>query len=308
MIGIKTVATYLPPIRRDNRDRLAVHGVEEAFLEQKIGFMQVARAATTMPVAELCAGALERLKELLPEFDLSSVDLLAVCTQTPDAPIPHAAAVLHGELGLDEHCATFDISHGCAGYPYLLTMCRAFMQEQGLRTGLLFTCDPYSSIIDEQDRNTDLLFGDGATVTLMGENPAFALGTAAFTTVGSMQQALSKPHDAPLSMNGREIFNFVLRKAPDNIRRCLSQNGLTQDDVDLFLLHQASRYVLDNLTSRMGVPKEKAPFAAGRYGNTISSSIPFLLAEADEKAHTLLLSGFGVGLCAASLVLQRVSR
>jgi 3-oxoacyl-[acyl-carrier-protein] synthase-3 len=182
------------------------------------------------------------------------------------------------------------------------------MEHTGLKCGLVFTCDPYSKIVDPADKNTGLIFGDAATVTLMTEEPELIIGKSAFFTDGSQCDALAKREGEFLKMDGRRVFNFVMKRIPRNVEECLKLNGIdTLEQVCLFLFHQASKYLIDNLVKRMGLDASKAPFMISDYGNTVSSSLPILLGEFlfDRKFQRILLSGFGVGLSAASVVLRR---
>ena len=108
-------------------------------------------------------------------------------------------------------------------------------------------------------------------------------------------------------MDGRRVFNFSMRMVPQQILACIENNGLSKDTIDLFLLHQASKYIVDNLRNRLKIPEEKAPFFAADLGNTVSSTIPLMLERyIDVGPRTILISGFGVGLSWASSILKRI--
>lgn len=307
MIGISQVASFIPERKRENVTRLKVHELERDFMENKIGIHAVARKEDNQRASDLCLAAWERLKAKAGNPTLESVDCICVCTQTPDYRIPHTSAILHDKIGLPTDCAVFDLSHGCAGYVYSVAAFKGFMEVIGARVGLLFTCDPYSEIVSEDDRNTDLLFGDAATVTVFSDAAVFDIGKSVYYTDGAKHAALIKRDDEPLNMDGRQIFNFVMRNVPVNIRSCLEKNEIDFGDIDRFLMHQASRYLVENLTKRLKIPQKLVPFEIAEYGNTVSSSLPILLEnEIDlESAKSLLLSGFGVGLCIGSTVLRR---
>jgi len=114
----------------------------------------------------------------------NNIDALIVVTQNPDVNLPHTSAIVHGKLSLPAKCACFDVSLGCSGYVYGLSIISSFLRENSLRTGLLFTSDPYSKIIDRNDKNTALLFGDAASVTLIGDDPIYTMGSFTFGTIG----------------------------------------------------------------------------------------------------------------------------
>jgi 3-oxoacyl-[acyl-carrier-protein] synthase-3 len=151
-----------------------------------------------------------------------------------------------------------------------------------------------------------LLFGDAATVTHIGQNPVFVSGKFTYGTKGKDYEHLIC-RDNVLTMNGREIFNFAARTVPDDIRKVLEINNLNIDDIDRFLLHQGSKYMIDFLVKRTSLPKEKTPYVIEDYGNTVSSSIPIMLKHLilDKNVKRVLINGFGVGLSWASTVLTR---
>jgi 3-oxoacyl-[acyl-carrier-protein] synthase-3 len=218
--------------------------------------------------------------------------------------------VVHGKLDAPDRCACFDISLGCSGYVYGLAVVGSLMETTGMETGLLFTADPYSKIVDEHDRNTALLFGDAATVTLLRRSndvsKVWVPRRFAFGTRGQAGSALQN-RGGRLAMDGRAIFNFSLTEVPQQVRECLAAAGLERDDVDLFLFHQGSRFIVDNLVKRLGLAPTKVPIDIADCGNTVSSSIPLLLERHGMPAgpSRIVMSGFGVGLSWATCVLTR---
>lgn len=311
MIGVCAIGTYIPEGRISNRDRLEEFDATPEFLESKIGIECVARRADGEDTGDLCVRAFEALKATPNGADVASADCVIVCTQNPDAGgLPHTSAVLHGRLDLPSDCACFDISLGCSGYVHALSVAVSFMEANGLETGLLFTADPYSKIVDPADRNTAMIFGDAATVSLLapiqGQENGFLLKASRFHTEGARAKALMR-HGETLSMDGRAVFNFSAVAVPKQILSLLEAQSLALDDVDYFLLHQGSKFLIDAVRKRLGVSEQKLPFAVRDYGNTVSSSVPLLLAGHldNPAARRLVLSGFGVGLASASCLLER---
>jgi len=183
------------------------------------------------------------------------------------------------------------------------------MESNKLKKGLLFTADPYSKIINYEDKSTSLLFGDGATVSLLSDHPNWEIGRFTFGTKGSCGEAIRiSEKDGKLVMNGREVFAFSATMVPDNISKVLTINGLKIEDIDLFALHQGSKYIIKTVTTRLGVDESKIPFVATNYGNTVSSSIPMILEHLSNRINKVLMSGFGVGLSWASTILTRINR
>jgi len=305
MIGIRAVASYLPKDRINNFDRQKAFEFEDEFLEKKIGFLSVSRKGADEDTSDMCCAAFDLLVRN-GGVDPDSVQVMAVCTQNPDYSIPHTSAIVHGKLGLTEGCAAFDISLGCSGYIYGLAIIKNFMRGMGFTSGLLFTSDPYSKIIDETDRDTALLFGDAATVTHIGTDPIFSSGRFTFGTRGKEYSALIC-RNGKLHMNGRAVFNFSASTIPDDIKEALKLNNLKIDEIDYFLIHQGSKYIVDFIKKRLRLLDEKTPFKAQRYGNTVSSSIPLLLEDVlkNPSAKRVLITGFGVGLSWSTTVLFR---
>lgn len=305
MIGICDIATYIPPHRMNNAEAAARFGMDENFLKNKLGVLKRSIAETDERSSDMALRALKLLCEQ-SSLDTSQIGVLIVVTQNPDVNLPHVSAIIHGKAGLPETCAAFDISLGCSGYVYGLSVIHAFMQANDIRHGVLITADPYSKIIDSQDKSTSLLFGDAATATLLGPDATFSLGEFSFGTRGKAYEALIT-HDGILHMDGREVFNFAATGIPSDIEKILGKSQLKIADIDCFILHQGSRYIVDTITKRAGLPPEKVRFGMQEYGNTVSSSIPLLLREEldNKKIRQIVLSGFGVGLSWASCILKR---
>ena len=307
MLGISKIGSYIASDRYSNIQKAEKYCITEEFVTNKIGIEKVARKKSCEKTSELCCMAYEDLVSQMDESELSDVDFICVCTQNGDYRLPQTSAIMQSKIGISSDCAAFDISLGCSGYVYALHIAKSFMESSGLRKGLVFTGDPYSDIIDPNDKNTDLLFGDGAAVTLISNDSIFDIGEAVFETHGEMFDNLIKHKDQKLVMNGRGIFSFAMTYVPKVIDKCLKINKLDRNCIDVFLLHQASRYIFDNLCKRMNLEPKKVPFLIKDYGNTVSSSIPIILKEIISKTRTqnILLCGFGVGLSIAASILRR---
>jgi len=174
-----------------------------------------------------------------------------------------------------------------------------------MKKGLLFTSDQYSGIVDEDDKNTALLFGDASTVTLVSEDATFVPIDFSFGTNGKDHKELICENE--LYMNGRAVFSFTATTAPKHIKGLLEKNNLTDDDIQKYYLHQGSKYIVDTIRKRLKVDEKKVPFDMVEYGNTISSSIPIMLAKEmkDLAEGNIVLSAFGVGLSWASAIIRK---
>ncbi len=306
MLGIEEIAYYIPEKRVSNYDRKEKFNITDEFIKERIGVEQIAIKADNENTTDLCLSAYDRLKgkvQISPE----EIDLLVVVTQNPDYSLPQTSAILHGKLGLKGSCASFDISLGCSGFVYGLSIVQSFMAANKMKKGLLFTADPYSKIIDTDDKNTSLIFGDGSAVTLISENPIFVTQDISYGTSGKDYKDLICENSV-LYMNGRGIANFAIKEVPSDILNLLSRNNLTVKDIDKYLIHQGSRFIVDSLAKKLDLEEEKVMYDIYGYGNTVSSSIPILLEKIlnDKSAMRVLASGFGVGLSWANVILNRV--
>ncbi|EGB13408.1 Beta-ketoacyl-acyl-carrier-protein synthase III [Pseudodesulfovibrio mercurii] len=304
-IAVHSIGVHLAENTIDNLARAEELGVTREFIERKVGFEQLRRRGSEETVVSMCCAAAEDLLAKSP-IDLGQIDFVSVCTHHPDMYIPHMSARVHGALKLSKDCATYDVGLACSGYVYSLVMAKSFMEAQGLKHGLVFTSDPYSDAVDQTTRNEDIFASDAATVTYLAEDGVFDIGRGTFHTFGEMGDALIHTHDDYLRMDGFGIYTFALRNVPPNIEECLKANGLEQEDVDCFVLHQANKYIVDCLQKRMKLRPEACPFLANRHGNTSSSTIPIELCRFFESnENNLMLTGFGAGLSIASVPLRR---
>lgn len=317
--GISAIATYLPTRIVDNDEIITRFGFDRPFLDGKLGIGRRHIAAEDETVGDMAVSAAKHLIESTG-LDPATVDLLVLCTQNPDYRLPTTADLVQHRLGLRTSIAAFDINQGCSGYVYGLSIVAAMMPLHRFRAAILITAEAYSKVIDPSDRNTVPLFGDAATATLVVPDGAGRLGAFTFGSDGSGANDLivrgggCRHPAAPIAgndalhMNGRAIYNFMMRRVPADVRSCLSANALTEEEIDLFLFHQASRFMVESLVKEMRLPPEKVPIRIAGTGNTVSSTIPLLIdalgGTAALSGKTALLSGFGVGLSWASTVVR----
>lgn len=305
MLGIEAIGSYLPKTKVDNYEAGKRWDLTPDFIESKIGATERLVKDADEDTSDMAVKAFEALRQKTGS-DLTDIDVLVVVTQNPDHNIPHVSGLVHGKLGLPHSVSTFDISLGCSGYVYGVSILAGFLQSVRMSRGVLITADPYSKVIDPNDKNTVLLFGDAATATLIGPDPGYTVHSFAGGSQGDLKRALIC-ENRKLEMNGRDIFNFAATSIPRLVEQTLERASLSLDEIDAFLFHQGSGYILDTLARRMKIDPEKVARGMSRVGNTVSSSIPLLLeAEIDGKRREkLLLCGFGVGLSYASCICQR---
>ena len=318
-IGLRAVHLALGDEVVDNVAHGGTLGLAPDFVRDKIGFLErrVAPAvafdgsphapdAPPGPTTRLAQAAIEGLVAE-QDIDPATIDCLIVCTQNPDGGgLPNTASALHGRLGLSLRCAAFDLSLGCSGYVYGLSVVSAFMSANGFRRGVLITSDPYSKIVAADDRASSALFGDGATASLLEPGAPWRIGAARFGSDGSLREAISLRADGTLAMNGRQVFAFSAKTVPPLVNEMLDAVGIGLEDVDLVLAHQGSRYIVEEIRKRLGADERQVPFRAERTANLVSSSIPAMLAGeiGRGEGRRLLLLGFGVGLSWGGIFLE----
>lgn len=307
-VRVAGIGVYIPPSRQPNLPLLTSFGVDEEFMQRRIGVVTRAIKAPDQQTSDLCIEAFNDLARKLPGLDTDSIELVCLVTQNPDSRIPHTSAVIHQLLDLPASCMTFDLSQGCAGFPHALAVATSLAERFAFHNALIFTCDPYSTIVDPSDRDTALLFGDAATVTYLHRSASgYRLVDAAFGTRPGSAAVLR--YEDRLVMEGREVFLHAAREVPASVRRLLERHHLREGDIDLFLLHPGSKYLLDVLRRDLGVSEDQLPFEAAEYGNTVSSSIPLMLAsrlDARQSISRILMSGFGVGFSWGTCLLERM--
>lgn len=306
MIGIKNVGYYIPENKRSNYSYKEKFDIDDAFIESRIGIKYTALKEPNEEASDLCVKAFDQLSSET-NIQIDEIDCIIVVTQNPDYNIPHTSAIVHGKLKAPQSCACFDVSLGCSGYVYGLSIIKSFMESNNMKKGLLFTADPYSKNINEEDKNTFLLFGDAATATLMSDDALYDISKVDFGTLGKDHKELIC--DEKIAMNGRAIFNFAARKVPASIKKALKLNNKSMDEIDLVVFHQGSKYIVNTLAGLLKIEDDKAPFDAAEYGNTISSSIPIILKkELLNSKKNILITGFGVGLSWATTILTLRNR
>lgn len=306
MIGIKAIASYVPKSGIDNIKQAECLDETASFVESKLGAKFLPRLDIGDDTSDI---AVKAITKLLSEsgLDKNDIDTIIVVTQNPDGHgLPHCSALVHQKMALPTHVSVFDVSLGCSGYVYGLSILQGFLASSGGKNGILVTADPYSKVITRPNRTTSMLFGDAATATWLGENPRWLLTGSSFGTDGEGAQHL-KVEEGELVMNGRQVFNFASLNVPPAIKSLLDKNAWHEEQVDAFILHQGSLAIVDAIARRFKESDDKFVRALENTGNTVSSSIPLILEGylLEDNAARLVLSGFGVGFSWATCLLER---
>jgi 3-oxoacyl-[acyl-carrier-protein] synthase III len=281
-------------------------------LVRKTGIRQRHIAASGETSADLACQAAEKLLAET-QVERSEIDAIAFCTQTPDYLAPASSCLLQHRLGLPTTCAAFDYNLGSSGFTYGLWLARGLILSGSAKNVLLLAGDTLSRECAPGDVTTVPIFGDGAGAALIGRDPRGAIGIIGPTVLGTdgrggehfMIWGGGSRHrdsnaDRRMCMNGAEIFSFTLRTIQDGIDRLLTSIGMSWDDIDRFLLHQANEFILDKLRLRMGLSPERCPIDLEDIGNTSCASIPVLIRRCVDNGklrpgHRCVLVGYGGG-------------
>ncbi len=262
---------------------------------------------------------------------LEEIDFLLYCTQSPDYFLPTTSCIIHSELSLPNNCGALDFNLGCSGFVYGLSLANGLIKSGSAKKVLLITSETYSKYIHVNDKSNRTIFGDGASATLICETLEEGILNFVFGTDGKGAQNLivktgglkyKNPtfnvlynegefirSDDHLFMNGQEIFKFTTEEVPLIVNNCLIKNGVFISDIDLFIFHQANKYMLDYIKRKISIPDEKFFVFLEKTGNTVSSTIPIAINEAIKmgklkRGMKLMLVGFGVGYSSSAIILN----
>ena len=286
-------------------------------IEEKTGIQSRYIAAPHETAADLAVCACEKLF-LEHGIDRESIDFILLCTQTPDYPLPTTACLLQARLGLKSSCGAIDFNLGCSGFVYGLALAEGLIQAGSAKRILLVTAETYSKYIDDEDRSLRTIFGDAAAATLITASETRSLEAFQFGTDGTGADTLlvadggARPADdaikprhrkrwkSRLYMDGPSLMSFTVVAVPKLIEEILELAKLAMDDIDLFLLHQATHKMLAQMQARLGVRDDRLPIRLAKCGNTVSCTLPILISQLRADGRIVpgkpnLLVGFGVG-------------
>ena len=317
---IKAISYYLPDVIVSNQDLVKEFpewSVDK--IAKKVGVNSRHVVAEGQCASDLAEQAARKLF-LENDIDKNCIDFILLCTQSPDYFLPTTACLLQDRLELSTHCGALDFNLGCSGFVYGLALAKGLIESGAARNVLLVTAETYSKHMHKRDKGNRTIFGDAAAATLVSTSGFAEIGNFDLGTDGSGCNNLIVKSGAlrhqnrfddvafdksgnPVSsdhlyMNGSEIFNFTLETVPDLVENVLRKNRLDKRSVDLYVFHQANKYMLDCLFDLMDIEEEKTFVYMSEVGNTVSSTIPIALCEAKKEQRLLgnvLIAGFGVG-------------
>ena len=312
-VKIDSSAYYLPEKKEDNKDLLLDNpDWDISKISEKTGIYSRSIASPHQTAVDL---AFEAGNKLLKDISFKEdIDLIILVTQSPDYVLPTSACILQNQLGLSKKCMAFDINLGCSGFVYAISVAGSLIESGVAKKGLILCSETYTKYIHKNDRTCRPIFSDGASATLLVGSNSDNIGPFVFGTDGSGYEKLivreggaREPNiivDSSyglIEMNGAEVFLFTLSSVPACINMLLDKSNLKIEDIDLFVFHQASKLVLENLIRTMSLDKDKVFINLKYVGNTVSASIPIALKDAETQGRlkngdTIMLVGFGVGL------------
>jgi len=286
-----------------NDDLSVTLDTSDAWIQERTGIRERRIGGTTSQLAIDAGLAALECAHRRPD----EIDAVVLATTTPDQIVPGTSATVQDGIGVPG--GAFDVNAACSGFVYALTVAHGLLAI-GAERLLVIGSETLSRITDWDDRSVAVLVGDGAGAVVLeavdgpGQLLSWKLGAD-----GSLRHLLKCDHGGSLYMDGKEIFRKAVRVVVESAEAAIAEAGLTADDIDLVVPHQANLRIISAVSQRLGVPEEKTVVTIDRYGNTSSASIPLALADALdtgrlEKGDHVLLTGFGGGITWASAVLR----
>jgi len=321
--GILGIGTYVPEKIMTNFDLEKIVDTSDAWIQKMTGIKERRIAAENEATSDLAYNAaVKALKSSNTKAE--DIDLIVVATMTPDYFTPSVSAILQKRLGA-HHAAAFDLGAACSGFVYGLEAGGNFIATGMYKKVLVIGAEVFSRILDWEDRNTCVLFGDGAAAAVLGEvEEGYGLLGSHLGTDGDLDDVLVIPaggsrkpssHETVdnrshyLKMKGPEVFKFAVKSMPMAVEKVLENTGITIDELELIVPHQANMRIINSAAKRLKFPVEKFIINLDKYGNTSAASVGLALGEALEnnrikKGDNIALVGFGAGLTYASCVLK----
>lgn len=319
---ISKIEYYLPQQVLTNED------LEKQFpewsserIQEKVGISQRHISSDSETVLDMAVQSSEKIFE---NYDRNKVDFILFCTQSPEYFLPTTACILQDRLGLRKNIGAIDFNLGCSGFVYGLAFAKGLIAAGIAKSILLVTSETYTKHIHPDDKGNRSIFGDASASAIIekgeGNNYQFCLGTDGSGAENLMVKKGAFKKDFELNpehefgpeniyMNGPEIFNFTIENIPGLVKETLEVNGITMDDIDHFVFHQANSFMLNYLRKKTKIPAEKFYIDMEKTGNTVSATIPIALKNMMDKGmlkegDKVLMAGFGVGYSWGATIME----
>lgn len=316
LMGVQVVGTgsYVPDPVVTNEQLCGSLGFDAEWIYQRTGIRERRHAPPEVATSDLAIIAAERCFEKAG-IRREDVDLLVLGTFTPDMPFPATACAVQEKLGL--RCPAMDVQAACAGFMYAMITGMQFVAAGTSELALIIGADCNTRVLNPKDQRTYPLFGDGAGAVLLAKgSPEQGLIAYTLGSDGAGADLLSRPMGGArmmptpaaieqglhyMQMDGRAVFRWACRVLNESIEEVVKFAGMTVNDIDLLIAHQANVRIIRAATDTLGIDRKKVYLNLDRYGNTSAGSVPLALDEAIgeglvHRGSNLLLSGFGAGL------------
>lgn len=322
-VGISGVGSYVPENRVTNEDLSKIVDTSHEWIVERTGIHERRVLSEDMATSDTATIAAKKALEdakLKPE----DIDLIIVATVTADYALPSTACIVQKNIGAMK-AAAFDINAGCSGFVYGLTLGESFIKSGVYEKVLIIGAETLSRIVDWEDRNTCILFGDGAGACILEKcEEGFGILSSELGSDGSNGEVLIQPAGGSklpasqetldkrlhyIKMDGKEVFKFAVRVMEKASMSALDKANLELEDLDFLIPHQANTRIIDAAAKKLKLGKDKIYVNLNKYGNMSSASIPVALDEAIKdnrikKGDNVLLVAFGAGLTWASMILK----
>lgn len=324
-IKMQGVTVCVPQTVVENSDYTVVPESERPAFIEAIGIERRHVAPREICTSDLCQKAAEHLINQLG-WQKEEIELVVFVSQTPDYKMPATSCVLQHRLGLPKSCMAIDVSQGCSGYVYGLSVVSAFVQSGTIKKALLLVGNTQSKNVNYEDKSTYPLFGDAGSATAIeycdGDADHYMMS---FVTDGSGEETIIIPDggyrhpvtpesfelkkyegglkrtNLNIAMKGDDVFAFVAGNVPKASKALFEHFNVSTDSLDYYLLHHASKFIYNKLAKKLNIPDGKAPLILNDFGNSSNASIPLIMTKAIRedvlnKSLQMYISGFGVGL------------
>ncbi|MEH7492661.1 beta-ketoacyl-ACP synthase III [Neobacillus sp. 3P2-tot-E-2] len=304
--GIVGIGRYLPEKIVTNADLEKIMDTSDEWIRTRTGIEERRIADDNTNTSDMGFEAAQKAIQnagITPE----DIDLILVATVTPDQPFPSVACMLQERLGAKK-AAAMDVSAACAGFMYGIITGKQFVESGAYKHVLVVGVEKLSRITDWNDRNTAVLFGDGAGAVIVGE-VSEGRGILSFELGADGTGSKHLYQDEYIIMNGREVFKFAVRQMGESCINVLEKAGLTKEDVDFLIPHQANIRIMEASRQRLELPVEKMSKTVHKYGNTSAASIPISIVEEIEAGRIkdddlIVMVGFGGGLTWGAIAIR----
>lgn len=307
------LGSYQPPKILTNDDLSKIVETNDEWITERTGIKErrVSDGIIDTTSAMAYKAAAEAVKDA--GVDPSEIEMIVVATTTPDLPFPSMACCVQRDLGISG-CICFDVNSACPGFITAYNVVQNFIENGHVKTALVIGAECLTNFVDWEDRGTCILFGDGAGAAVLraeeGDPNSFILTSSPEKMECLVAQSMKQPKkfDDPdfakstyINMNGKEVFRFVVSKVPQTMMELAEKCGVSLDEIDHYVFHQANKRIIDATAKKLGVSLEKFPMNIEQTGNTSSASIPILLTKMKKegtlkKGDKVMMASFGGGL------------